>query len=126
MIDPAEAVRQGQQWLDRYDAAVNVDCYPSDEYEIIRNLVQTVAPRILTSVAEINALPEKSVIRAERVAEGPRRRHVFGYYFERTGREWTAMDPTDRMDGEDTVTAEFIRNFCTGNITVCYAPQANP
>lgn len=79
----------------------------------------------ITSIEELDALPEYAVIRADEKRDG--RRHTIGRYFEKCDmrrNEWLELDPGDRSDGENTVPAELIINYyATAGATVLYRPE---
>lgn len=71
----------------------------------------------LTTVEELNALPEGTVIRAEEVRDQSLRRPwVIATYLEKASRnEWLELNPSDRMDGEETVDPEFVVRYRARN-----------
>ncbi|WP_019204543.1 hypothetical protein [Tsukamurella sp. 1534] len=115
-----------QDWAELMGQAVvdilgiHQDEVPNKE-ELLR-LAQTAAARRVETADDMDALPDGTVIRAERIVEG--RRRSIGYYFERRGKTWTDMDPSDRSDGEDTFRSRDVRAYCDGTITVLWTPGA--
>lgn len=80
------------------------------------------------TVEDLDALPEYAVIRAEEHREMPSgRKHVIGRYFEKASQHrngWLELNPSDRMDGEDTMPAALVVNYYgTGGCTVLYRPE---
>ncbi|AON97353.1 hypothetical protein BIZ71_gp60 [Gordonia phage Hedwig] len=84
---------------------------------------------IVTTVEELQELPERTVIRSEEVREGGRRDHVIGRYFEKHSarrNEWLELNPSDRFDGEETVDAALIVQYyaANGRCLVLWQPEA--
>ncbi|AYB69144.1 hypothetical protein KNU10_gp12 [Gordonia phage Foxboro] len=74
---------------------------------------------VVTTVEELNALPEGTVIRAEEIREKDHlhgRPWTIGTYLEKSRRnEWLELNPSDRMDGEETVDPEFVIRYRARN-----------
>ncbi|MFF1946927.1 hypothetical protein ACFVWF_32840 [Rhodococcus qingshengii] len=87
-----------------------------DWHETIAAL-QKALPRTVNSAAELDALPEDTVIRVQK-----RKGVKFATYYEKIHRNmWLALDPGDRSDGEDSWDALFIVRFNEA-ITVLFTP----
>lgn len=74
-------------------------------------------PRTVTSAAELMALPLGSLIRALL-----HEKQTPGTVFERVGKEWLELDPSDRDDGEQTIPSAAIFRVYKHGVFVLFTP----
>lgn len=75
-------------------------------------------PRMVTSTVELMALPLGSLIRA--LLHG---NQSPGTVFERVGKEWLELDPSDRDDGEQTIPSAAIFRVYKHGVFVLFTPD---
>lgn len=77
-------------------------------------------PRTVTTVEELDALVGGTIIRTVKSKHNPH-----GLCFEKYGKEWLALDPADREDGETTIpSGAVLRFYWAHSITVLFTPEA--
>lgn len=79
-------------------------------------------PKVIETVDQLDALPERTVIRAQR-----REGHSYATYYEKltersNAPQWLALDPSDRTDGEELGWAAVILRF-NYRVTVLHTPE---
>ncbi|MES9514109.1 hypothetical protein ACIQYW_14075 [Rhodococcus erythropolis] len=74
-------------------------------------------PRMVNSTVELMALPLGSLIRA--LLHG---NQSPGTVFERVGKEWLELDPSDRGDGEQTIPSAAIFRVYKHGVFVLFTP----
>jgi len=75
-------------------------------------------PRTVTTVEELDALVGGTIIRTVKSEHNPH-----GLCFEKYGKEWLALDPGDRDDGEETIPSGAVVNwYGQHSITVLFTP----
>ena len=78
-----------------------------------------VKPRTITTVEELAELDGGTIIRAVKSEHNPH-----GLCFEKYGKEWLALDPADREDGEVTIPhTAVLRFYGAHSITVLFTPD---
>ena len=107
---------------DIFRSAANIDqgLYEHEAQELANRLLAAgwSKPRTVNSTAELMALPLGSLIRALlHENQSP------GTVFERVGKEWLELDPSDRDDGEQTIPSAAIFRVYKHGVFVLFTPD---